>query len=60
MGTTREVEILPKTHGEQGPVLEGLPSANCMCAKNLEAVDLRDENLKTLSRQRGIQEQSFD
>lgn len=52
MGTTREVEILPKTHGEQGPALDGLPSANCMCAKNLEAADLRDKSQNSFETER--------
>lgn len=48
----REVEVLLKTHGEQGPALEELPSANCICAKNLEAVDLRDKSQNSFKQRR--------
>lgn len=41
---TREEEILLKTHGEQGPAVEVLSSANSHSAKNLEAADLREKS----------------
>ena len=53
MGTTKEVEILQENR-RTGTSCRRVPSANCVCAKNLEAVDLREKSLNSFSTEKNV------